>query len=105
MTTTITYEFNGRVIEEKSRTIEHSSIVNLINSLLDISDDHAVKPGYISICESYTYRPSLKSILYHRRVVTPRSDNIDIRAKISASSPTLRKASKYFKILGIMHSF
>lgn len=105
MTTTITYEFNGRVIEEKSRTIEHSSIINLINSLLDISDDHAVKPGYISICESYTYRPSLKSILYYRRLVTPRSDNIDIRAKISASLPTLRKASKYFKTLGIMHSF
>lgn len=105
MTTTITYEFNGRDIQEKSRTIEHSSIINLINSLLDISDDHAVRPGYISICESYTYRPSLKSIFYHRRVVTPQSDNIDIRSKISASSPTLRKASKYFKTLGIMRSF
>lgn len=105
MTTTITYEFNGRCVEDKSRTIEHSSATNLINSLLDISDDYAIKPGYISICESYTYRPSLKSIFYHRRVVTPQSDNIDIRASISATLPTLRKASKYFKTLGIMRSF
>ena len=105
MRTTITYEFNGRDIEEKSKTIEHSSIINLINSLLDISDDHAVKPGYISTCEHYTHRPSLNSIIYTRKVITPRGNKIIIRATISASSPTLIKARKYFKTLGITHSF
>lgn len=105
MTTTITYEFNGRDIKERSRTIEHSSVINLINSLLDISDDYTTKPGYISICESYTYKPSLKSIYYYRRLVTPQSDNIDIRARISATTPTLRKAGKYFETLGVTRSF
>ncbi len=105
MRTTITYEFNGRDIEEKSKLIEHSSAAKLINSLLDISDDYATKPGYISICECYTYRPSLKSIMYTRKVITPRGNKIIIRATISASSPTLIKARKYFNTLGIMHSF
>ncbi len=105
MRTTITYEFNGRDIEEKSRTIEHSSAAKLINSLLDISDDYATKPGYISTCEYYTHRPSLNSIMYTRKVITPRGNKIIIRATISASSPTLRRVRKHFDTLEIMHSF
>ena len=105
MRTTITYEFNGRDIEEKSRLIEHSSVTKLIDLLLDISDDYATKPGYISTREYYTHFPSLKSIIYCRKVVTPRGNKIAIRATISASSPTLIKVRKHFKTLGITHSF
>lgn len=104
MITTITYEFNGRDFKEKSRTIERPSAAKLINSLLDISDDYASKPSYTSICESYTYLPSLKSITYLRRVVTPRGNNITIRARISASLPTLRRATRHFESSGVMHS-
>lgn len=105
MVTTITYEFNGRDIEEKSRIIEYSSVTKLVDSLLDISDSYSIKPGYISTFEHYIYRPSLKSITYYRRVVTPRGNYIDIRARISASLPTLRKASKHFETSGVVHSF
>lgn len=105
MRTTITYEFNGRDIQEKSRTIEHPSAANLIDSLIDISDDYATKPGYISTCEYYIHRPSLHSIMYTRKVITPRGNKIIIRATISASSPTLIKVRKYFKRLGITRSF
>lgn len=105
MRTTITYEFNGRDIEEKSRTIEHPSVAKLIDSLLDISDDYATKPNYISTCEYYTHRPSLNSIMYTRKVITPRGNKIIIRATISASRPTLTKVRKYFKTLGVTRSF
>lgn len=104
MRTTITYEFNGRDIEEKSRIIECSSVTKLIDSLLEISDDYARKPNYISIFERYVYFPSLKSIIYSRKVVTPRSNKITIRARISASLPTLRRAMRYFESSGVMHS-
>lgn len=104
MTTTVTYEFNGRDLEAKAITISASSITKLIDNAIDISDEYACKPNYTSIYERISYMSACKLIHYHRKVVTPSGIPIDIRFSISAAHPTLRKAIKYFKSLGILQS-
>lgn len=104
MTTTITYEFNGRSIESKVKTVSASSITKLIDSAIDISDDHACKPDYVSVFERITYMSACKLISYHRKVFTSAGIPIDIRFTLSASNNTLLKAIKHFKVLGIMQA-
>lgn len=104
MTTTITYEFNGRSIESKVKTVSASSITKLIDSAIDISDEHACKPDYSSVFERITYMSACKLISYHRKVFTSAGIPVDIRFTLSGSLPTLYKAVKYFKALGILQS-
>ena len=104
MTTTITYSFNGSDAEAKSITIIRSSITSLIDSAVDISDDYACKPNYTSVCEKITYISKFRLIAYHRKVLTSTGIPMDIRFSISASRPTLLRAIKHFKSLGILQS-
>lgn len=104
MTTTVTYMFNGRSIESKVKTVSASSITKLIDSAIDVSDEHACKPDYVSVFERITYMSACKLISYHRKVFTSAGIPIDIRFTLSASNNTLLKAIKYFKVLGIMQA-
>lgn len=104
MTTTITYEFNGRDLDSKAITISASSITKLIDNAIDISDEYACKPTYTSIYERISYMSACKLIHYHRRVLTSAGIPVDIRFTLNGSLPTLYKAVKYFKSLGILQS-
>lgn len=104
MTTTITYSFNGRDIEAKAMTITRSSITSLIDSAVDISDDYACMPNYTFVCEKITLISKFKLITYHRKVLTSTGIPVEIRFSISASRPTLLRAIKHFKSLGILQS-
>lgn len=102
MTTTVTCTFNGRDIEAKARNISASSITKLIDNAIDISDEYACKPGYTSLYEHITFMPSCKMLCYHRKLITSSGIPVHIRFTIIASLPSLRKAIKHFKYLGIM---
>lgn len=102
MTTTVTCTFNGCDIEAKARNISASSIAKLIDNAIDISDEHACKPGYTSLYEHITFMPSCKMLCYHRKLITSSGIPVHIRFTITASRTSLYKAIKHFKYLGIM---
>lgn len=104
MTTTVTYMFNGRSIESKSTTITNNSIVKLIDIAVEYSDDCVFKPGYTSVYERIVFMHSSKMLCYHRKAITSSGIPVDIRFTITASLPSLYKAVKHFKSLGIMQA-
>lgn len=97
MTTTITYMFNGRDIQQRSKTISANSITALIDKALEYTDEIAHAPGRTIIYEVYNYAPAIKSIRYACRISMPSGCTIDLLFNITGSLSTLRKACKYFQ--------